>query len=79
MNPDKEVLSYVLMLYSISIAQDVPELKRFVSAMSRLVENDMFNKVLRKTMKILDTERCGKEACTDWLVNQLFTLYKLSN
>lgn len=76
MSPDRETLSYILILYSITLSSDYIELKRYVAVMSRIVETESFNKILRKTMKMLEGEICGKETCNDWLVNQLFSLYK---
>jgi hypothetical protein len=72
---DRELLSYILTLYSITTVQDSWALKKYIFSMSRQVENDLFNKVLRKTMKLLDGRLCGRENCNDWLVNQLFVLY----
>jgi hypothetical protein len=73
---DRELLSYILTLYSITLSQDSWMLKKYIFTMSRLVENEVFNKTLRKTMKLLDGELCGKENCNDWLINHLFVLYK---
>lgn len=76
MNQDKELLLYIIVLYDICLKADLLELKKYTLIMSRLVETEIFNKVLRKTMKLLDGEICGREICGDWLINALFQLYK---
>jgi hypothetical protein len=73
---DSEKLQLMLILCSICISQDVSELKSFISVCSRHVNTNDFNKILRKTMKILEYKRCGTCSCPDWLMNELFLLYK---
>lgn len=74
---DSEKLKLTLILCSICLKQDVLELKTFVSVSARHVETNDFNKLLRKAIKILETKRCGKVSCPDWLMNELFGFYKL--
>jgi hypothetical protein len=33
---------------------------------------------MRKALKILDIQKCGSESCPDWLMNNLFELYRNS-
>lgn len=74
---DSERLKLILILCSICLRSDVPELKAFVSVNARYVSTNDFNKVLRKSMKILEFKRCGSVSCPDWLMNELFQLYKV--
>lgn len=74
---DSDKLKFILILCSICLNQDVSELKSFVKVSARYVDTEDFNKILRKSMKILEFKRCGNSACPDWLMNELFLLYKL--
>ena len=74
---DSQRLNLILILCSICLKRDVPELKVFVSVNARYVETADFNKILRKSMKFLETRRCGAVSCPDWLMNELFQLYKI--
>lgn len=74
---DSDNLKLILILCSICLRQDIPELKTFVSVNSRYVDTGDFNKILRKAMKILEVKRCGSTSCPDWLMNELFQLYKI--
>jgi len=73
---DREHLNLILILCSICLKQDVFELKSFVKVSARYVDTNDFNKILRKTIKILEIRRCGSIACPDWLMGKLFQLYK---
>lgn len=73
---DSEHLNLILILCSICLNEDVSELKLFVKVCSRHVDTEDFNKLLRKVMKILEVKRCGSVSCPDWLMNELFKLYK---
>lgn len=73
---DKEHLKLILILCSICLKQDVGELKSFIKVSSRHVDTNDFNKILRKSMKILEFKTCGTSSCPDWLMNELFQLYK---
>lgn len=73
---DQEKLKLILILCSICIKQDTSELKTFISINSRYVDTNDFNKVLRKSIKILEEKRCGTISCPDWLMNELFQLYR---
>lgn len=74
---DSERLKLILILCSVCLRRDVPELKAFISVNARYVDTTDFNKILRKSMKILELRRCGTMACPDWLMNELFQLYKI--
>jgi hypothetical protein len=76
-DPDK--LKLILILCSICLQQDRTELKSFVKVSARYVDTNDFNKILRKAMKILELKRCGSSSCPDWLMNELFYLYKLDS
>lgn len=74
---DSERLKLILILCSICLRGDISELKAFISVNARYVDTTDFNKILRKSMKILELRRCGTAACPDWLMNELFQLYKI--
>jgi hypothetical protein len=73
---DSDKLKLILILCSICIEQDQVELKSFVKVCARYVDTNDFNKILRKSMKLLEYKRCGASSCPDWLMNELFLLYK---
>jgi hypothetical protein len=73
---DSEKLKLILILCSICIEQDVSKLKNFIKVSARYIDNNDFNKILRKTIKITENKRCGTMSCPDWLMNELFQLYK---
>jgi hypothetical protein len=73
---DSEHLKLIFILCSICLKQDVPELKLFIKVSARHVDTNDFNKILRKAIKILEVKRCGSISCPDWLMNELFQLYK---
>lgn len=73
---DSEHLKLILILCSICLKQDIVELKSFIKVSARYVDTNDFNKILRKAMKILEIRRCGNVSCPDWLMNELFQLYK---
>lgn len=74
---DSERLKLILILCSICLRRDVSELKSFISVSARYVDTNDFNKILRKSMRILEYKRCGTMSCPDWLMNELFQLYKV--
>lgn len=74
---DSERLKLILILCSICLKQDISELKAFVSVNARYVDTNDFNKILRKSIRILEARRCGTVSCPDWLMNELFQLYKI--
>lgn len=73
---DSDKLKLILILCSICIEQDQVELSSFVKVCARYVDTNDFNKILRKSMKLLEYKRCGHSSCPDWLMNELFILYK---
>lgn len=73
---DELRLKLILILCSITAQQDQIRLKEFVKVCSHHVTDSDFNKVMRKALKILDTQKCGAESCPDWLMNNLFELYR---
>ena len=73
---DELRLKLILILCSITAKQDSIRLKEFVKVCSYYVTDNDFNKIMRKSLKILETQKCGIESCTDWLMNNLFELYK---
>ena len=76
---DSEKLKLILILCSICMKQDVVELKAFVKVNARYVDTNDFNKILRKSMKLMENKRCGTTSCPDWLMIELFYFYKLDS
>lgn len=74
---DSERLKLILILCSICLRRDVSDLKGFINVNARYVDTADFNKILRKSMKVLEFKRCGAVSCPDWLMNELFQLYKI--
>ncbi len=73
---DELRLRLILILCSIVVHKDDSELKGFVKVCSHHVTDSDFNKIMRKSLKILEFQKCGSESCPDWLMNNLFDLYK---
>lgn len=69
-------LKLILILCSIVVNKDQLKLKEFIKVCSRHVTDSDFNKIMRKSLKILETQKCGADSCSDWLMNNLFELYK---
>lgn len=72
----RDKLEFVLILYDICLHQDIQELKLFIFVSSRYMETNDFNTILRKTMRLLENKKCGDVDGPDWLINELFKLYK---
>ena len=70
-------LKLIFILCSICLKQDTEELRRFIKINALHVDTNDFNKILRKVIKLLEPKRCGDTACPDWLMNELFKLYKV--
>lgn len=73
---DELRLRLILILCSIVIRKNNSQLKEFVQVCSHHVTDSDFNKIMRKSLKILEHQKCGSESCPDWLMNNLFDLYK---
>ena len=73
---DELRLKLILILCSISVEQDRGKLKEFIKVCSHFVTDSDFNKIMRKSLKILEHQSCGQVSCPDWLMNNLFELYK---
>ena len=69
-------LKLIFILCSITTNKSRAELKEFVQVCSYHVSDSDFNKIMRKSLKILEFQSCGSESCPDWLMNNLFELYK---
>lgn len=74
---DDELLKLIFILCDICIKQDRFLLSRYVYIVSRNLENDEFDRVLRKSMKVLEKYKIGDISCQDWLINELFSIYKM--
>ena len=69
-------LKLIFILCSITTQRDRERLKEFVQVCSYHVTDSDFNKIMRKSLKILEFQNCGSESYPDWLMNNLFDLYK---
>ena len=69
-------LKLIFILCSVVTQKDPEKLKEFVKVCSHYVTDSDFNKIMRKSLKILEHQKCGSESCPDWLMNSLFDLYK---
>jgi len=74
---DSDKLKLILLLCKICRDQDSIMLSQYMHIVSRGVETDEFNKILRKSMKIMENKSYNSQSCQDWLMNELFTLYRL--
>ena len=72
----KEILGYMLILYQISLNRNISELNRFLKLVSSVVSPDDFNKLLRRVIRMMGDAKCGKDLCSDWLMTNLYELYK---
>ena len=73
---DSEKLKLILILCNICSKQDKILLARYVYVVSRNIETEDFNRILRKSMKILEPVIHNGVSCQEWLINELFTIYK---
>jgi hypothetical protein len=73
---DELRLKLILILCSVTVDKNQSRLRELVQVCSYYVTDNDFNKIMRKSLKILETQKCGIESCTDWLMNNLFELYK---
>lgn len=54
-------------------------LSKYMHIVSRRLETEEFNRILRRTMRIMgDKTSSGGKMCQDWLMGELFTLYKIA-
>jgi hypothetical protein len=74
---DSDKLKLILLLCKICRDQDSIMLSQYMHIVSRKVETDEFNRILRRSMKIMGDRSYNSQTCQDWLMNELFTLYKL--
>jgi hypothetical protein len=74
---DDERLKLIFILCDICKKQDRVLLARYVYVVSRNLENSDFDIILRRVMKIMENVTTNGVSGQDWLMNELFTLYKL--
>jgi hypothetical protein len=75
----KELLEFMIIIFHICRKEDITELKRFLNVVSGTIGPEDFNKLLRRVMKMMGSEKCGKDLCSDWLMTKLYELYKSFN
>lgn len=73
----EELLSLMIILYEISLREDVVGLNKYVIVVSKIIDPADFNKLLRRVMKMMGNSQCGKTPCSDWLISKLYDLYKI--
>jgi hypothetical protein len=75
----KELLSFMVVIFEICKKEDFASLHRFVNVVASSIGPEDFNKLLRRVMKMMGNEKCGKDLCSDWLMTKLYELYKSFN
>ena len=70
-----DVLKYMIVLYKISLDRDQEELKQFVKTISYVIDPEDFNKLLRRTIRMMGNSKCGKDLCSDWIMTKLYDQY----
>jgi hypothetical protein len=68
----EEILQYMVILHAIARAEDVSELNRYVKFVARVMSPDDFNKLIRRVTRMM-----GDNPCSDWLMTNLYELYKV--
>jgi len=71
----RDVLKYMVILYEISLNRDHEELKRFVKLISLVIDPEDFNKLLRRTIRMMGNSKCGRDLCSDWIMTKLYDQY----
>lgn len=74
---DNERLNLIFILCSICQKQDRLSLHKYVYVVSRNLETEDFDNILRKVMKIMEKVTINNVSGQDWLMNELFSIYKL--
>jgi len=75
-NEPSELLQYMLILFQISKNRDFMELSRFMKLTSTTMGPEDFNLLLRSVVRMMGNSKCGPELCSDWLMTNLYELYK---
>lgn len=70
-----DVLKYMMVLYEISLNRDQEELKRFVKLISLAIDPEDFNKLLRRTIRMMGNSKCSRDLCSDWIMTKLYDQY----
>lgn len=73
----QELLQLVVILYKICTDEDIVALNRFVTVTARIIGEEDFSKLLRRTVKMMGEQKCGEVLCSDWVMTKLFDLYKV--
>lgn len=66
----------MMILYEIAKRRDFVELSRFVKLTSSVIGPNDFNLMLRTLIRMMGNGKCGDELCSDWIMTQLYELYK---
>ena len=74
---DIERLNLIFILCDICRKQDKIALHKYVYVCSRNLEENDFDSILRKVMKIMEKITTNNISGQDWLMNELFSIYKL--
>jgi hypothetical protein len=75
-NEPSELLQYMLIMFQISKNRDFMELSRFMKLTSTIMGPEDFNLLLRSVVRMMGSSKCGPELCSDWLMTNLYELYK---
>jgi len=66
----------MFVLYQVSKSRSFIELSRFVNLSAEVIGPNDFNLLLRGVIRMMGNSKCGQELCSDWLMTNLYELYK---
>ena len=69
-------LELLLILCKICLNCDKIALQSFIKYCSRFITDNEFTKLIYASMKILVKKNCGRYHCEDWLISNLYDIYK---
>jgi hypothetical protein len=75
-NEPEDLVKFMAILFQISRNRDFIELSRFVKLSASVIGPDDFNLLLRSVVRMMGNTKCGPELCSDWLMTNLYELYK---
>jgi hypothetical protein len=71
-----ELLKYMVVLYKIVKNGEVSELSRYLKFVSKVISPEDFNILVRRVTRMMGTDRCRRDLCSDWLMTSLYELYR---
>jgi hypothetical protein len=74
--PPKLSVSLMLILCKICTTTDKDALKAHVFYCSNHLSDSDYTRIVYSTMKLLYGQKCKAEPCEDWLVSNLYAIYR---